>query len=137
MLSRLQERGYAVQENAPVYYTKDMDRTAKWFEDVLGWYAGVDQRDENGRGLYGCVMPFPGEMKNLTLLSFSGFHMFCGEPSNQTVGFMKVDNVENLYKFVRKNNWPQISEITRQEWGSRECDVTTIDGGVIRFFQLD
>ncbi|WP_455617754.1 helix-turn-helix domain-containing protein [Eisenbergiella sp.] len=137
MVQGLKERGYTVKENGPVYYTTNMDKTAKWFEDVLGWYAGIDQRNENGDGTYGCVLPLPGEIHSMTLAQFNGFHMFYGEPTRQTVAFMRVDNIDNLYSFVTKNGWTQISEITTQPWGGKECDVTTIDGGVMRFFQLD
>lgn len=136
-MSKWKERGYAVKENAPVYYTQNMDATAKWFEEVLGWYAGIDQRDEEGRGTYGCVLPFPAEVKTVTMTPFNGFHLFFGEPSRQVVAFMQVDHVENLRAFVLQNGWQQVSDIQRQHWGGMECDVTTIDGGVIRFFQLD
>lgn len=137
MTQKLTERGYTVKENGPIYYTKNMDRTAKWFEDVLGWYAGIDERNENGDGTYGCLMPLPVEILNMTLMPFNGLHMFFGEPGKQTVAFMRVDNIENLYAFVKKSGWTQISEISRQHWGGKECDITTIDGGTIRFFQID
>lgn len=137
MVQRLKERSYTVKENGPVYYTTNMDKTAKWFEDVLGWYAGIDQRNANGDGTYGCVLSLPGEIHNMTLAQFNGFHMFFGEPVKQTVAFIRVDNIDNLYSFVTKNGWTKISEITIQHWGGKECDVTTIDGGVIRFFQVD
>ena len=102
IMQRLKERGYAVKENAPVYYTKDMDKTAKWFEEVLGWYAGIDERNDNGDGTYGCLLPFPGEISSMTLIPFNGFHMFYGEPSNHTVAFMRVDNIEKLHFFNKK-----------------------------------
>ena len=137
MTHELKERGYTVKENGPIYYTKNMDRTAKWFEDVLGWYAGIDQRIENGDGTYGCLLPLPEEILNMTLVPFNGIHMFFGDPAKQTVAFMRVDNIENLYAFVNKNGWTQISEIKEQPWGGKECDVTTIDGGTIRFFQIN
>lgn len=137
MTQKMLERGYTVKENAPVYYTKNMDRTAKWFEEVLGWYAGIDQRNEAGDGTYGCLMPLPVEILNMTYTSFNGFHMFLGEPSKHLEAFMRVDNIENLHAFVTKNGWTQISGITQQHWGGRACDVTTVDGGIIRFFQID
>lgn len=137
VMQKLKERGYAVKENGPVYYTKNMDKTAKWFEEVLGWYAGIDQRNDNGDGTYGCILPLPGEISGMTLMPFNGFHMFYGESSNQTIALMRVDNIEKLHSFVKKNRWDPISEIKTQHWGGKECDVTTIDGGVIRFFQLD
>lgn len=34
---KLRERGYLVKENGTVYYEKNMDKTIKWFEYVLGW----------------------------------------------------------------------------------------------------
>lgn len=55
IMQKLKERGYTVKENGPVYYTKNMDKTAKWFEEVLGWYAGIDQRNDNGDGTYEIV----------------------------------------------------------------------------------
>lgn len=49
-MSRFSEKGYFVKENAPIYFTPHMDRTAKWFEDVLGWYSNIVERDSQGRG---------------------------------------------------------------------------------------
>lgn len=36
-MSRFSEKGYYVKENAPINLTLDMDRTAQWFEETLGW----------------------------------------------------------------------------------------------------
>ena len=82
-------------------------------------------------------MPLPIEISNIALTPFTGFHMFYGEPSNQVVAFMRVDNIEKLCTFVKNSGWHKISEITEQTWGGKECIVTTIDGGSMRFFQLD
>lgn len=136
-MQSLKQRGYVVKENGPIYYTKDMDKTAKWFENILGWYSGIDQRNEDGAGVYGCVLSIPGELSNMTLMPFNGFHMFYGESSKQTIGFIRVDSIDNLYSFVKKNDWEQISEIVTQHWGGMECSVTTIDGSIIRFFELN
>lgn len=136
-MERLRARGYSVKENGTVYYTMDMDKTAKWFEDVLGWYGGIDQRNEAGLGTYGCLLPMPGELVNLKVTEFNGIHMFLGEPTSQTVAFMRVDNIDNLYSYVKRSGWQHISEIKKQHWGGRECDVTTIDGSVMRFFEVD
>lgn len=133
----LKQRGYTVKENGPVYYTQDMDKTVKWFEDVLGWYGNIDDRNRNGAGTYGCVLPIPGELVNMKIATFNGIHMFYGEPTEQTVAFMRVDGVDELYNFVKKNGWTQITEVKTQPWGGKECDVTTIDKSVMRFFQID
>ena len=54
-MSRFSEKGYYVKENAPIYLTSDMDRTANWFEDILGWYSNIVERDAKGAGRYGVV----------------------------------------------------------------------------------
>ena len=44
-MSKFSEKGYFVKENAPIYLTMDMEKTAKWFEDVLGWYSNIVETD--------------------------------------------------------------------------------------------
>ena len=87
-MSRFSEKGYFVKENAPIYLTPDMDRTAKWFEGVLGWYSNIVERDGQGRGMYGVVFDIP----------FTGFQMFAGEPAGREISFMQVQGVEQLYE---------------------------------------
>lgn len=133
----LKQRGYSVKENGPVYYTNNMDKTAKWFENVLGWYVNIDERNKDGIGTYGCALPIPGELVNMKITTFNGIHMFLGEPSEHIVAFMRVEGINQLYSFVKKSGWDQITEVKTQHWGGKECDVTTIDGSIMRFFQLD
>ena len=47
-MSRFSEKGYFVKENAPVYLTEDMSKTVKWFEEIMGWYGNVVEKDELG-----------------------------------------------------------------------------------------
>ncbi|WP_404814357.1 hypothetical protein [Clostridium tagluense] len=43
IMERIKKRGYTFAMHAdPVYHTKDMDKTVKCFEDVLGWYARIE-----------------------------------------------------------------------------------------------
>jgi predicted enzyme related to lactoylglutathione lyase len=104
--------------------TMDMDKTLEWFRNVLGWHGTVDERSENGQGLYGCVHDPVG-----------GFHLFAGEPVKGWACLTMVDGLDALHKLVKKNGWEQISDITPQPWGAKECRVTTPDGCVLRFFE--
>ncbi len=131
----LSKRGYLVKENGSVYYTKDMDRTGKWFSDILGWYDEIDVRDENGLGTYGCVSTIPHDLAALHIAPFTGIHMFYGEPQKGMVAFMLVQGIERLHELVKKNGWEQITEVQMQPWGCKTCDVITIDGSVLRFFE--
>lgn len=134
-MSKYSERGYVVRENGPVYFTRDMDNTLKWFQDTLGWYGDIVARDNTGRGEYGCVFDYPGEVAVTHITPFRGFHLFTGEPVKGVVGFMMVEGIDALRTLVKSSGWNQISDIEPQPWGARECRVTTPDGSVLRFFE--
>jgi AraC family transcriptional regulator len=136
MLSDLSERGYVVKETGAVYYTMDMDRTLSWFKEVLGWYGQIDARDDMGNGTYGCLNNIPIELEVLHITPFTGIHMFRGEPHKMVVGFMLVQGLEQLYAFVKRSGWDNIKEIVTEPWGGKSCEVTTIDGSILKFFEL-
>lgn len=136
MINDFSKRGYVVKETGAVYYTQDMDKTIKWFKDVLGWYGQIEARDENNTGTYGCVNNIPIEIEALHIAPFTGIHMFKGEPLQRMVGFMLVQGINQLYEFVKKSGWNQIGEVITEPWGGKTCEVTTIDGSVLRFFEV-
>ena len=133
-MSKFSERGYVVRENGPVYFTKDMDKTVKWFEDVLGWYGGVVAKNDDGTG-YGCVFDYPHEVAVAHITPFRGFHLFTGEPIKGVAGFLMIEGLDALHKLVKDNGWNQISDIVLQTWGARECSITTPNGCILRFFE--
>ena len=130
------ERGYYVKENAPVYFTPDMEKTCAWFREVLGWYGDIAGRTENGIAEYGCVFDYPGELIISGLTPFRGIHLFRGAPVKGVAGFIMVQGLEKLRQFVLNNGWRQITDIQPQGWGANECQITTIDGSIIRFFEV-
>ncbi|MEO3946341.1 helix-turn-helix domain-containing protein [Gorillibacterium sp. CAU 1737] len=133
-MSKFSERGYVVRENGAVYFTLDMDATVHWFEEVLGWYGDVVSRNADGSGDYGCVFDYPDEVAVAHLTPFRGFHLFTGEPRQGVVGFIMIDGIEAFHDYV-KSRWSQISNIETQHWGAKECQVITIDGCILRFFE--
>jgi AraC family transcriptional regulator len=134
-MTRYGKRGYYVKENAPVYFTKDMDKTCEWFHKVLGWYGDVCARDEQGNGGYGCVFDYPGDFIVANLTPFRGVHLFYGEPNKGVVGFINIQGIETFHQYVKDNGWDQITDIKEEPWGAKECCVTTIDGSLLRFFE--
>ncbi len=136
MINDFSKRGYVVKETGAVYYTQDMDKTLNWFKDVLGWYGQIEARDESNDGTYGCVNNIPVEIEALHIAPFTGIHMFKGEPLPRLVGFMLVQGVEQLYAFVKKSGWSKITEVIIEPWGGKTCEVTTIDGSVLKFFEI-
>lgn len=134
-MSRFREKGYFVKENAPIYLTPDMDRTAKWFEDVLGWYSNIVERDSAGQGRYGVVFDMLPEVEAAHLAPFTGMQMFFGQPEPRPFSFMQVNGIEKMYNYVTSRGWDQITEVRVQPWGGKTCDLTTIDGYIIKVFE--
>lgn len=134
-MSRFSEKGYFVRENAPIYLTPDMDRTAKWFEKVMGWYSNIVERDGSGCGQYGVVFDIPPEVEAAHLAPFTGFQMFAGRPAGGEISFMQVHGIDGLYKYVTGRGWKDITPVEVQPWGGKVCLVTTIDGYTIRIFE--
>lgn len=133
-LKQFSKRGYLIKETGPVYYTKDMDKTVGWFEEILGWYHEISARDENGNGVNGCLYNIPKELGKLRVAPFTGIHMVYGEPIDNTIALMHIDGIEGLYEYVRSKEWADMSEI-EVEWGTKTCSITTIDGCTLKFFE--
>jgi AraC family transcriptional regulator len=136
MITDLSKRGYVVKETGAVYYTQDMDKTLNWFKGVLGWYGQIEARDENNMGTYGCVNNIPIEIEALHIAPFTGIHMFKGDAIQRMVGFMTVKGIEKLYEFVKKSGWSEITEVVTEPWGGKTCEITTIDGSLLKFFEV-
>lgn len=136
MVNDLSKRGYVVKETGAVYYTKSMDKTVEWFEEVLGWFGQIEMRDEENNGLYGCVNNIPLEIEALRIAPFTGIHLFKGEPIPRLIGFMMVTGIDGLYEHVLKSGWQQITPVIKEAWGGRTCEVTTLDGSILKFFEV-
>jgi len=134
-MSKFSDKGYFVKENAPIYLTMDMDRTAKWFEDVMGWYSNIVERDKNGNGCYGVVFDMVPEVELVHLAPFTGFQMFSGTPEPRRISFMQVIGIEKMHDYIVSKGWGEITEIVTQPWGGKTCRVTTIDGYIIDIFE--
>lgn len=134
-MSKFIEKGYFVKENSPIYFTANMDKTAKWFEDILGWYSNIVERDEKGNGCYGVVFDMLPEVEITHLAPFTGMQMFSGTPEPRVISFMQVSNIQKMYDYIISNGWRNITEVVVQPWGGKTCSLTTIDGYIINIFE--
>lgn len=134
-MSKFAEKGYFVKENAPIYLTEDMDKTVKWFEDVMGWYSNVVERDDDGNGLYGVVFDILPEIEVTHLAPFTGFQLFMDKPQPRAISFMQVQDIEKMYAYIKSKGWDKITKVVTQPWGGKTCSITTIDGYIINVFQ--
>jgi AraC family transcriptional regulator len=129
------DRGYVVKETGAVYYTQDMDKTVKWFGDTLGWYYEIDDRNDEGKGTYGCVYDLPREIENLHIAPFTGIHMFYGEPRGGLAAFIKAHGIEALYKYINDKGYRDVTELREQPWDAKMFTVKTPDGYDLSFFE--
>ena len=134
-MSKFSEKGYFVKENAPIYLTMDMEKTAKWFEDVLGWHSNIVEKDKDGKGCYGVVFDMVPEVELVHLAPFTGFQMFLGKPEPHAISFMQVKGIEKMHDYIISKGWDKITEIITQPWGGKTCSLTTIDGYIINIFE--
>ncbi len=134
-MSKFSEKGYFVKENSPIYLTMDMDRTVKWFEDTLGWYSNIVERDSDGNGCYGVVFDMLPEIELTHLAPFTGIQIFKGQPEHRLISFMQVKGIEKMHDYIILNGWNEITEVQTQPWGGKTCSLTTVDGYVINIFE--
>lgn len=134
-MSKFSERGYLVKETGPVYATNNMKQTCAWFETVLGWYSDIVDYNKNGEGLYGCVYDVPHEIAMSHIAPFHGIHLFQGQPLQITIAFIQIQGIEAMYEYVRKQGWEKITEVEVEQWGSKTCKITTVDGYLLHFFE--
>lgn len=134
-MSRFSEKGYFVKENAPIYFTADMARTAKWFENILGWYSNIVEKYVDGQGCYGVVFDMLPEVERIHLAPFTGYQLFRGTPETRVISFMQVKEIEKMYDYITSNGWDNITEVVKQPWGGKTCSLTTIDGYTINIFE--
>lgn len=134
-MSRFIEKGYFVKENAPIYMTEHMEKTARWFEETLGWYSNIVERDSDGCGTYGVVFDMLPEAERVHLAPFTGMQLFRGVPQPRLISFMQVTDIQRMHDYITSHGWTKITDVTIQPWGGKTCTLTTIDGYLISIFE--
>lgn len=131
------EKKYYVKGTAPVYLTSDMDSTAKWFEDTLGWHCNIVERDSSGAGRYGVVFDSLPGIDCTHLAHFTGIHMFSGKPEPRLISIMRVTGIENMHEYITSKGWRRITDVKVEPCGRKTCNLTTVDGYTIEFVDLE
>jgi AraC family transcriptional regulator len=134
-MNRFIDRKYFIVENSLVYFSNNINKTIEWFEKILGWYGNIVEKDSNGNGLYEYVFSITPEIEITHLAHSNGIHIFSGEPKKGLVAFLQINGIQNMYDYVRKNNYYDISEIIEEPWGAKTCIIKTIDGYQLKFFE--
>ena len=48
---------------------------------------------------------------------------------------MQVRGIEKMYNYITANGWDKITEVEIQPWGGKTCNLTTVDGYLIKIFE--
>ncbi len=129
--------GYTVLETAPVMTVPDLEATVAWFVQTLGWNGGIDAWDEQGRGTYGSVLLGVGEAVHQRVRPFNGIHLSRGRPPSEgcMLAMLYVEGLDRLHERVKASGWGRITDIVATPWASGVCDLTTLDGYLLRIFE--
>ena len=78
-----------------------------------------------------------GEAVNLRVRPFNGIHLFFGRPPSEpyTLAMLHVEGLCRLHERVKAVGWDQITDITAMPWAKGVCNLTTVDGYVLRIFE--
>lgn len=134
-LEKYLNRKYSVIETEMIYYSPDMEKTVKWFEDILGWYGDVFDRNEQGIGVYGFVSDLPQEIMCSGAVKARTIHLWYGDAAQKVVAFIRVNSLEKMRGYVVEQGWDKISGIYESGLSPKTCDVTTIDGSILYFYE--
>lgn len=132
-IEKFVDRNYFIKENVFVYHTNDMDKTVQWFEEILGWYGEVMDRDNEGFETYGYTGDIPPEFCKAQAVPFKGIHFWRGEPVEKVLAIINVNDIKTMHNYVKKNGWDKISDIEETGASPKTCFFTTIDGSILMF----
>ena len=78
-----------------------------------------------------------GETVHLRVRPFNGIHLYPGQPPSEsyTVAMLHVDGLGRLHERVRAAGWDQITDVEATPWATGVCNLTTLDGYVLRIFE--
>ncbi len=113
---------------APVCPVTDVERTAEWYVNELGFEARWINRDPDG-----------DDPTSYAVLSREGvtIHLVLAEaPIADYMPFqVHVDDVDSLFSELESKGIPVSQEPTDQHWGHRDCAFVDPDGNPIWFSQ--
>lgn len=117
-------------------HVPSIEKTAAWYERVLGWQGHFDTFDDEGHALFGSVMlqakPFVG--LNLAQSARDG----AGEaPETCDHGsiWIYVEDVDAIYRRVMDEGWPIETPIADQFWGERLFKMRDLNGNQLVLVQ--
>lgn len=129
------EQFYMVRQNDPVLSTPDMEKLIDWFEQALGWRGVIGHRDDNGKGIYGCVCMDEWQGLEKGTRGFSGFHLYRDDYGQEVSAVVDVRGLERLRQRIEQATDEKQPELCDEGWGAMTFVVSSPFGHKIKFYE--
>lgn len=127
---------YSIEKIEVILAVPSIEKTAAWYERVLGWTYHYDVFDTEGRCTFGSVTRGEEEFRGFNLSRVSGeMESYNNGAANLTL-FIKVDDVDAVYAQVMEGGEMPDSEPEDQIWGGRVFSMRDLNGFRLTFYQL-
>ncbi|MFX0095240.1 MAG: VOC family protein [Candidatus Hodarchaeota archaeon] len=109
-------------------HVPSLEKTMKWYKQILGWNSGCDLKNDQGECIFGDVY--------YSREPLIGFNLLKTDQQSNPSGFhplIKVDDLETLLVHFKKNNVEIIQDLEIQHWG-KNLKIKDINGFVLEFW---
>jgi uncharacterized glyoxalase superfamily protein PhnB len=127
---------YSVMKIEVILAVPSIEKTAAWYERVLGWTYHYDVFDAEGHCTFGSVSCGDGEFRGFNLSRVSGERESYNNDAANFTAFIAVDDVDAVYAQVMEGGEVPDSEPEDQLWGGRVFSMRDLNGFRLTFYQL-
>jgi predicted enzyme related to lactoylglutathione lyase len=122
-----------------------LEETFAWYERVLGWSGHCDVRDAQGRCGFGSVIwgemishPKGNDppMRGFNLVRYGGEAETYRREHPHLTAFIKVDDVDAVYRRVRSSGAETDGSPRDQPWGGRLFSLVDLNGFHLTLYQI-
>ncbi|MDR2686622.1 MAG: sigma-70 family RNA polymerase sigma factor [Oscillospiraceae bacterium] len=122
-----------------ILYVPSMLETVRWYKRVLNWDCGESDEELEQWG-HATVFPYSSESARQMDKTFKGFHLREDREGGKLQGcgcFVFVSGLEDLRAQIIGNGWEKIGEIRHNGWGTRNFDLTDLNGFDLEFCEWE
>jgi uncharacterized glyoxalase superfamily protein PhnB len=127
---------YSVEKIEVILAVPSIEKTAAWYERVLGWTYHYDVFDTEGRCTFGSVICGEGAFRGFNLSRVSGQTASYNNDGANFTAFIAVDDVNAVYAQEMESGEGSDSEPEDQLWGGRAFSMRDVNGFRLTFYQL-
>ena len=123
----------------PIIYVESIPETCAWYKKYLGWSDGNNEKDEHCDYGHAIISPYAPEGTHNNYGHFKGFHLRCGGTGKiaNSSFFVFVSGLEDIRADILERGLDGVSEICRNDWGTKAFSLTDLNGLCIEFCEWD